>query len=61
METNNNQEIIQQSNSYQSDPINNSIQRPQKIQKIVIPYMEPGLYQDYGASSSGGQQKYSGY
>jgi len=60
METKNNQEIIQQPNSYQSEPRNNNIQRPQKIQKIVISHMEPELYQDYGASSSGGQPNYNG-
>jgi hypothetical protein len=60
METNSNKDIIHPQNTIQTEPRNNSIQRPQKIQKISIPHMELGVYQDYGASSSGRQPNYHG-
>ncbi|KEH21490.1 DUF4283 domain protein [Medicago truncatula] len=61
MEANKGKEISNVSNPNQLDPRNNNIQRPQKIQRIEIPYFTFGNKQEPGSTSNGEQANNQGF
>lgn len=55
METNKGKEICNNQPYDNNESRNNNIYRPLKLQKLDIPTMATGQFQDSGASTSGGQ------